>query len=532
MVEKGKVRACSEQHQLAAYVRRVFAEEDLIIDYDRISGYAAYEKYFPFELFAWEWFCFALFMCVFRADGKPRWPDMFVYIGRGAGKNGFISFIAFCSLTKVNGISHYDVDICANSEEQAKTSFNDVHEILNDSGQTSKFKKGFGWNLEQIVCRSTRSKLKYRTDNPKSKDGMRSGLVVFDEVHAYQSMKNIKVFTTGLGKCPHPRRLFTTTDGDVRDGVLDKYLEKSRKILSGERDDNGWLPFICKLDDADEVHDPNNWEKANPSIPYRPDLYEEIRKEYIDFVDDPAENADFMTKRMNLPSGNPDFEVATWEDILATNREMPDLRGMPCVCGIDFAKTNDFVSAVLLFRIEGVYYVKHHTWVCARSKDLPRIKAPIETWARMGILTMVDDVEVHPDLVTSWISEQQGHYDVIKVAIDSYRHSFFMRELANIGFYAKEKTVKMTRPSDIMLVQTKVNSLFINHLIVWGDDPAMRWYTNNTKLVSAPHGNYTYGKIEAKSRKTDGFMAFVAAMTAEDAIPEYQEIEFFDPIYI
>ena len=530
MVEKGKVKACVEQHQLAAYVRRVFANEELIIDYRRIELYGGYQKYFPFELFAWEWFCFALFMCVFKADGKPRWPDLFMYLGRGAGKNGFIAFIAFCAVTKVNGILHYNVDICANSEEQAKTSFDDIHEIL--ESDLVRFKKGFRWNREEIVGRSTRSKIKYRTDNPKSKDGMRPGLVIFDEVHAYQDVKNIKVFTTGLGKCAHPRRLFATTDGDVRDGVLDKYLEKSRKILSGERDDNGWLPFICKLDNAEQVHDPTNWEMPNPSVPFRPDLFDQIKKEYYDFLDDPAENADFMTKRMNLPSGNPDIEVAKWDDILATNREMPDLRGMPCVCGIDFARTNDFIAAVLLFRIDDVYYAIHHSWVCSQSKDIGRIKAPLSKWESMGILTIVDDVEIHPYLITEWIEEQRQTYDVVKIAIDSYRHGFLMRELGNIGFYAKEKTVKLTRPSDVMLVQTKINSLFINHLIVWGDDPAMRWYVNNTKLEAAAHGNYTYGKIEPKSRKTDGFMAFVAAMTAEDAIPDYCDVQFFDPIYI
>ena len=32
-------------------------------------------------------------------------------------------FIAFCLLTETNGIDRYNVDICATSEEQTKTSF-------------------------------------------------------------------------------------------------------------------------------------------------------------------------------------------------------------------------------------------------------------------------------------------------------------------------------------------------------------------------------------------------------------------------
>ena len=78
MVETGKVPACKEQHQLMAYLRNVFANERLIIDYERIEGYRSYEKYFPFDLFPWEWFAFTLFMCVFKADGTPRWSQELV----------------------------------------------------------------------------------------------------------------------------------------------------------------------------------------------------------------------------------------------------------------------------------------------------------------------------------------------------------------------------------------------------------------------------------------------------------------------
>lgn len=531
-VESGEVPACVEQRQLAEYVRRVFAVEELVIDYDRIAAYMAYQKYFPFELLPWEKFCFTLFMCVFKADGTPRWDQEFIYVGRGAGKNGFDAFTAFCALTKVNGIQNYDVDICANSEEQAKTSFLDIYDILENSPTAArkKFKRGFEWNKEQITCRSTHSTLKYRTDNPKSKDGLRSGMVIFDEVHQYEDFRNIKVFTTGLGKKPCPRRLYTTTDGDVRGGVLDSLLDKSRRILSGETADNGFLPFICKLDEAAEVHDPASWPKANPSLPAMPTLVAEIKSEYADFTTDPASNADFMTKRMNLPSGNPDIEVASWDDIMATDREMPDLRGLPCVCGIDFAKTNDFIAAVLLFHVDGVYYVKHHSWVCTASKDIPRIRAPLDEWAQRGLLDWVDDVEVHPALICDWIADQGLEHEVLRVSIDSYRHGFLMRELDQLGFSAKDKTITLTRPSNVMKMQPLINSAFVNHEIVWGDDPMMRWYTNNAKLVGAPHGNYTYGKIEPKSRKTDGFMAFVAAMCAVDVIPEDADIDFVAPI--
>jgi phage terminase large subunit-like protein len=60
----------------------------------------------------------------------------------------------------------------------------------------------------------------------------------------------------------------------------------------------------------------------------------------------------------------------------------------------------------------------------------------------------------------------------------------------------------------------------------------MRWYTNNTKLEPAPNNNFKYGKIEPKSRKTDGFMAFVNAFILEGVLPETYEISFLEPILL
>lgn len=532
IVESGEVRTCKEQKQLVALVRRTFETEELIYDEDQIEKYLSYQKYFPFGLFAWEIFCFVLHCCIFTTEDEPRWDVLFILGGRGLGKNAYLSFEDFCLITETNGIYQYDIDICANSEDQAKTTFDDIYNILENPKWTKKLKKFFRWTKTEIENLKTHSKIKFRTNNPKGKDGLRSGKVDFDEPHAYENWENINVFTTGLGKKRHPRRSYVSTNGDVREGPLDQLVEKGKKILNGEIPDNGFLPFICWLDDESEVHDEGNWEKANPSLPWRATLLKQMRSEYADYLLDPVINHAFMTKRMNRPQVRKDTVVATWEDILKTNGELPDLDNQSCVCGIDFSKTTDFVSAFLLFKQEGHFYGIHHSWFCTNSNDKHRIKPNLNDWVEMGLLTMVNDVEISPDLVANWIAEQRERYNIEKIAIDSYRYTLLAKALREIGFDANEKMVKLVRPSDVMYVQPKINSLFLRHGITWGDDPMMRWYTNNTKLEPAPNNNYKYGKIEAKSRKTDGFMAFVAAMTLEEELPEIQDYVFFEPIIL
>lgn len=530
LVEGGKVNACKEQKQLIELVKRTFATERLRYDAEQINKYMSYQKYFPFALFEWERFCFVAHNCIFKENGQPRWSDLFILCGRGAGKNGYLSFEDFCLITPTNGVAYYDIDICANSEDQARTTFDEIWLILENPKFNKLFKKNFRWNRTVIENIHTRSKIKYRTNNPKGKDGLRSGKVDFDEPHAYEDWANINVFTTGLGKKPHPRRTFVSTNGDVREGPLDQLILKSKKILDGEVADGGFFPFICKLDDKSQIHDPTNWEMANPSLPYLPTLREQMEREYQDYLIDPVLNNSFMTKRMNIPFVSKDTEVTSWENIARTNRELPDLTHKTCVCGIDFAKTTDFVSAFLLFKDGEKYYGIHHSWFCTKSADAGRIKFPLREAEAEGLLTIVDDVEVHPHLVTDWIEEHRGRYDIAKIAIDDYRYTLMSRELKSIGYDAALKEVKMVRPSDIMRIQPKIASVFANGQLAVGDDKLFRWFVNNAKLEPAPNNNFKYGKIEPKSRKTDGFMAFVAAMTIEEEIPDRFEAEYMPPL--
>ena len=66
-----------------------------------------------------------------------------------------------------------------------------------------------------------------------------------------------------------------------------------------------------------------------------------------------------------------------------------------------------------------------------------------------------------------------------------------------------------------------IQECFDRSLFYWGDNPCLRWSVNNTKRVASSRklgvdtGNYVYAKIEAKSRKTDPFMALVASIVVE-----------------
>ena len=518
MVENGEVESCKEQKLLVAYVKKCFEREDIYTDNEQLEKYLGLTKYFPFDkLFEWEVFCLALHLCTYWTEtGLPRWSDLFLLIGRGAGKDGYIALESMCLVSPYNPIREYDVDICANAEEQAMRPVNDILNVLEDTRYRVKFKRFFYWTKEKIVGLKYRGTIKGRTNNPKSKDGMRSGMVVFNEIHEYQNYANIKVFITGLGKKKHPRRLYATSNGDVRDGPLDELLNQSEQILNGLAEDNGFLPFICRLDNKKEVDNKANWIKANPSLPYLPSLMTVMEKEYVDWKENPVANADFMTKRMGLPQSDTEIAVTSWDNISATNRDMPDLTGYECVVGIDYASISDFASVNLHFKKGDMRYDINHSWLCSQSKDLHRLKIDWRGWVQQGYITLVDDVEINPELLCEWIFEQAEKYSIKKIGIDNYRYGLFSTILKRYGYDAHtNKNVKLIRPSDIMKIQPIIDSAFNNQQFIWGDYPVLRWATNNTKLMRKSTGNMYYDKIEPKSRKTDPFMALVASMVYE-----------------
>lgn len=525
IVRKAPYKMCEEQYQLCDLIEKIFETEELVVDSEQLDKYLAFQKYFPFDLLDWEVFCFALHNCVYKKNGQLRFPVLLIYVGRGAGKNGYLGFEDFCLLTPVNGIKHYNIDIFAMSEQQAKTSFKDVYNVLEEN--KSFMKKYFKWTKEVITNIKTGSEFAFNTSNPKTKDGFRPGKVDFDEYHAYENMRLVDVAVTGLGKVPFPRRTIVTTDGDVRDGPLDTMLDKSRRILSGELPDNGMIPFICRIKNKDDIKNPENWPMANPSYPYFANLQEEMKLEYDDYVIDPLGNASFATKRCNCPGGAIREDVVTdWKNIKATNIIIPEFEhGTNAVGGLDYASTEDFVSAAILVIQDGIDYVHQHTWICEASKDLPRIKAPLREWERRGLCEFVKGPEISPDLPAQWFDSMNERFNILKIGIDKYRYTLMSKALAEYGFLAdKDGKIKIVRPSDEMQLIPTLTSLFNNNRIAVGDDPMMRWCINNSKRVTSSAGNMTYGKIEPKSRKTDAFKALVAAEICRDELIAMNEI--------
>lgn len=523
-IRSGEVPASREMHQACDYIEGKLNNPDVFVDTEKIEkAVELIERYFRMKLFPWEKFVLALVHCYYKSSDTLVFTEYLIMMGRGNGKNGFISGVAWYLTTMYHGVSGYNVDIIANSEDQAKTSFEDIYQMLEDTW--AKSKKFFYKSKEEIVSLRTRSYIKFNTSNARTKDGKRSACLIFDEIHEYQNSDTIKVFRSGFGKRKHSRTFYITTNGYVRDGVLDDRLRIAHDVLNGEIKNSRLCPLIYKLDDEKEAENKELWVKANPSLPYLPTLQLEIEQNFIDKDYDPTVASDLYTKRFNLPKGNAEIAVTDYSKVKATSRELPKLDGWACTVGLDYAELSDWAAVNLHFRRGPQRYDINHAWLCTQSKTLQRVKAPWREWAERGLVTVVDDVSIHPDLLADYIRLAGQRYNVKMLAMDNYRWTLVSESLRKIGFDAQDKSrVKLVRPSDIMQVEPVIQECFDRELFTWGDNPCLRWAVNNTKRVRSSRslgvdtGNFIYAKIDAKSRKTDPWMALVASMVIEPVL--------------
>lgn len=513
---EGEIRLNKARIQLIEHLEKnVFTRKDLYFDEEMIDKCIRFIERWYFKLEPFQKFIIAFFF-LYKDNGVRFYRKFFIMMGRGAGKNGLISGLSHFLISEFHGIRGYNVSIVANSEDQALTSFKEVFDTVEEN---DILQKAFEHRKSHITSRKTKSSIKFLTSNAKTKDSRRDGINIFDEVHQFEDDSVVRVMNSGLGKVPQPREVYITTEGVVREGFLDSLKDDAKDVLNGTIPDSNLFPFICKIDDPDQIHDKENWQMANPMFTkpmsdYAKTLFETVEEEYKNL---PSGRLEFMTKRMNYPEIDPEKDVASREQLLATNQPIPDLKHRECIGAFDYASVRDFASCGLLFKVEEKLIWITHTFVRKQFIEQVKIKAPLREWEDDGLLTIVDEPTINPMHIVNWFDERREDYGIKKIVADNFRMDLLKPLLEEYGFEYEF----IRNPHGVhSKVAPTVETIFGNEQVIFGDNPLMRWMTNNTLVKTDARGNKTFLKKEEKARKTDGFHAFLMALYKVDELEE------------
>lgn len=533
-------------------VKPTLSRDDVFFDEEIFHKAVKYCEKWYYKLFPYQKFTYALFFMYDKNNPDiVIFPDILILMARGNGKDGMIMPLANFLQTHYYGVKNYHIDIVATSEEQALNSFNVVYNML--EANKNIMKKYFYWNKTEVINKITHSILRYNTANAKTKDGKQTGMIIFNELHAYEDYKQINVYSSGLGKIKHARTVTITTNGTVRDGPLDEKLSMSNLVLNGEENFLGLLPIIYKVNDLKTADIPMKkfletgnkediditfWVQANPSLRYMSILKNELIRDYLKMQKQKSYRVEFYAKRMNIPQQDEEQAVADWDTIKRASysdvdkeipRETGEIEGRKAIIGIDYASLNDFASAGFLFKIDGEYIWRQKTWICSKSKFFGDIKFPFHNIGQDGFqdFVVVNTETIDAEEIVVWLITEMAKYNIQKWVMDTYRFLLLKSIFEKYGISIETKDnpygqVRMIRrPDSIMaIVAPRIEVAFAEGKINIGNSAIMRWAINNTAIKIGKDGNKKYEKTEPKLRKNDPFMAFAMAMSAQELLDE------------
>jgi phage terminase large subunit-like protein len=289
------------------------------------------------------------------------------------------------------------------------------------------------------------------------------------------------------------------------------YYEKAADVLEGVIQDERTFYFMAELDEDDDIENPANWVKANPSLGLTLNL-ETMIEEWESRKQIPAERNDFITKRLNLFVQSDEQSFIDFE-VIKRNADYIDpaeLRGMTAVGGFDLSQTEDFTAACLEFPLEdGRVFVLSHSFVPKRKVELDNEKLPFREWEQEGLLTICPGDYVDYRNVFEWFVKQSDRYAIELITYDPANAYRLVEDLKAHGF-----NTQIVRQGALTLSPAlkDIKELLLDGKVVFNRNRLFRWYLNNVKLVEDRNGNWLPTK-QNRYRKIDGFAAWLNAHT-------------------
>lgn len=304
----------------------------------------------------------------------------------------------------------------------------------------------------------------------------------------------------------------TSSEGTVRNSVGDNIKMELMQILKGEYYNPHVSIWYYKLDDIQEVNDPEMWMKANPNIAAL-DAYETYQLDVERAEKVPSERNDILAKRFGIPLEGYTY-FFTYEETIPFPPQ--SFWKMQCAMGMDASQGDDFWSFTWLFPLrQGRFGVKTLCYISERTMmQLPnaqRIK--YEEFMEEGSLRVLPGAILEPmdvyDDVGRFIDENQ--FDVSAFGFDPYNAKGFVERWAmENGPFGVEKVPQGARTESVPLGELK--HLAEDRCLIF-DQAMMQFTMGNAITLEDTNGNRKLYKKRADN-KIDSVAALMDAMVA------------------
>jgi phage terminase large subunit-like protein len=305
----------------------------------------------------------------------------------------------------------------------------------------------------------------------------------------------------------------TSSEGTVRNSSGDTIKMELMDILRGDYEAHHVSIWYYRLDNVDEVADPNMWEKAQPNIG-KTVSYETYQLDVERAEKAPSTRNDILAKRFGIPMAGYTY-FFTFEETEPHKRQSY----WQCVCsmGIDLSQGDDFCAFTFLFPLGGDRFgVKTRCYISSLTLlKLPgALRIKYDDFISEGSLMILDGavldmMDVYDDL-EQYIDDKE--YDVRSVGFDPYNaEEFINRWQRENGPHAINKVIQGAKTESVPLGEIK--KISEERLLIF-DQELLSFTMGNCVTVEDTNGNrkllkkHREEKIDAVSALLDAYVAY------------------------
>lgn len=360
----------------------------------------------------------------------------------------------------------------------------------------------------------TGSLLEIRPMNINKLQGLRCKIATVDEWLSGDLREDvIGAIEQGASKLDDYLIVAMSSEGTVRNGSGDTIKMELMDILKGDYINPHVSIWYYRLDDIDEVNDPNTWLKANPNLG-KTVTYETYQLDVERAEKNPAVRNDILAKRFGIPMEGYTY-FFTYEETIPHRKR--DFWGMPCALGADLSQGDDFCAFTFLFPLpDGRFGIKTRNYITDKTlHKLPgAMRVKYDEFMREGSLivmegTVLDMEQVYDDLDNHIV---ECEYDVRCFGFDPYNaRAFVERWERENGPFGIEKVIQGARTESVPLGELKKLAeermlLFDEELMMFtmGNCITMEDTNGNRKLLKKRYDQ----KIDAVAAMMDGYVAY------------------------
>ena len=407
----------------------------------RLTKSPYYNK--PMVLMLWQKaFIETIYSFKMAETGHDRFKKIILLIARKNTKSETCSALGLSEL--INGPEGADLVCSSNDDNQASITYDaiDTMRQMIDPNDLDTHK-----NQRFILCYANGSKIFKLSDRTKNKEGRNIDFAIVDETHEMKDNIIGKSIEQSQSLKDNPKFINITTEGFVREGYLDKELEKARKVIFKEEEGvaaQRLLPWLYTQDSEEEIwQNRATWVKSNPTLGI-------VKKwEYLDEQIDTARTSKadrifVLAKDFNIRQNSAESWLTLQDYDYQAVYDLEEFRGSICLGAADLSETTDLTCEKILMMKPGdrtkYIYTMYFIPEAKVENDADwNAGARYREWTEEKLMRLSEGNDIDLSIAADWFMELYEKYD-IKLWKCGYDQRFSKAWISRMEEYGWTKT--------------------------------------------------------------------------------------------